>query len=251
MPSHLSSIGIGVKTEDEFNEFVFQAADTGTKIETNNGSYIRWSSGAGSEAWIQVSQENELIGMNPHFSGNAVMQVGIIKRIEDEAYSPMDGAFYGWAGSSDDNPEDGYYPFVFDVPDYLLYSNLSLPIVVNVQLAGFAHELQAFESEEHYKASQTEEPKFASESFIPAGLFTPDGESTQPPQAYAIFSGYVLQTARLTNPATGGTFYWAHVRTLGGEVDVVADPEVISGELTKDGIIQGTFWLSGRIIKDL
>jgi hypothetical protein len=185
--------------------------------------------------------------MNPHFSGDAVMRVGLTRRIEHEDFSPLDGAFYGWAGSSDDDPEDGIYPFVFDTPDYGLHSALPLPVVVNVQLAGFAHELQAFESEEQYRASQLEEPRFASQSFFPSGLFVPDGESDTPPQAYAFFTGRVLQTALLTNPAPGGSFCWAQVRTLGGEVDVVADPEVIRGELTKDGVIQGTFWLSGRI----
>ena len=32
------------------------------------------------------------------------------------------------------------------------------------------------------------------------------------------------------------------------EVDVVIDPEVIEGTLVEGGVIQGTFWLSGRIL---
>lgn len=43
-------------------------------------------------------------------------------------------------------------------------------------------------------------------------------------------------------------FCWAKVRTLGGEMDVVADPQILEGFLVKDGVVSGSFWLSGRIL---
>lgn len=48
----------------------------------------------------------------------------------------------------------------------------------------------------------------------------------------------------LTNPFTHLSFYWAKIRTLGGEVEVVADPEIVSGTMMKNGIVSGFFWLS-------
>ena len=92
--------------------------------------------------------------------------------------------------------------------------------------------------------------KFASESFIPSGLFTagPQGKNKHPPQAQAIFSGRVIATQRLTNPVTNQKFYWARVHVLGGEIDIVADPQVVEGTVVEDGIVSGTFWLSGRIL---
>jgi hypothetical protein len=38
------------------------------------------------------------------------------------------------------------------------------------------------------------------------------------------------------------------VRTLGGEVDMFADPDLLTGYLTKGGIVSGSFWLSGRLL---
>src|SRR5205085_2604545 len=122
-----------------------------------------------------------------------------------------------------------------------------VPSIGEVQLTAFAHELQAYESEAAYAATQSGAVKFATESFIPAGLFNAaTNEQNTPPQAYAIFTGRVLDTALITNPATEREFCWAHVRTLGGELDMVADPDLLDGYLTKGGIVGGSFWLSGR-----
>ncbi len=175
------------------------------------------------------------------------MRVSITERIPRHEHSILDGAFYGWADPRSEDPESGEFPFVFDLPDYDLHNSLQLPVAANVQIAAFAHHLNGFANEEAYLASQREGRKFAPESFIPSGLFTPDGKVTEPPQAYSIFSGHVLDTAVINNPATNHEFYWAKVRTLGGEIDVVADPQIVKGSIVKDGIVRGTFWLSGRL----
>lgn len=57
-------------------------------------------------------------------------------------------AFHGWADPDDGNPESGAYPFVFDAPDYILHDAVKLPAVFDVQLAAFAHELDAYASDE-------------------------------------------------------------------------------------------------------
>lgn len=65
--------------------------------------------------------------------------------------------------------------------------------------------------------------------------------------AHAILTGRVLQTEVRVNELTGGGFRWASVMTLIGEIDVVANPAVVAGEPTAGGVVEGTFWLSGRI----
>jgi len=61
---------------------------------------------------------------------------------------------------------------VFDWPDAACWDGLSLPTEVDVQIAAFAHRLSLYESDEDYYASLTDGPKFASESFVPSGLFS-------------------------------------------------------------------------------
>lgn len=245
MPSHMSTIGFPVQTNQDFERLARQAVASGETIEAPGGSYCVWSPGGGIELWAQRDLQGQLIGLNPHFSGKARMQVGLTGRVQRPQASALDGAFYGWAGAPADEPESGEYPFVFDAPDYRAYDALQLPTVGMVQLAAFAHHLTAVKNE---RAMRGWMRSMAPESCIPSGTFRPGGGTIDPPKAEVIFCGRVLETDRLINPDTQHAFYWARVRTLGGEFDVVADPAVVQGAIVKDGIVGGTCWLSGRLI---
>ena len=250
MASHMSSLGFRFSTEQEFVDLAMTAATQGEPIEVGGGTYYRWTSGAGVELWAQVDEDGQIIGLNPHFSGSARMRARLIERIAREDDSPLDGAFYGWADPAEDdldedNQEDGQYPFAFDAPDFKRHDALALPAIVSVQLAAFAQELRAFENDEAFQAGEISEAgenfKMAPESCIPSGTFS------DPPESTVIFNGHVLETAQVTNPHTQQTFWWARVRTFGGEFDVVADPEIIKGAIVVGGVIGGSAWLSGQI----
>src|SRR5205085_832715 len=106
-----------------------------------------------------------------------------------------------------DDPETCCYPFVFDAPDFRLHDQLRLPARVEAQVAAFAHEVSLYSSQNDYNASQTGEVKFASQSFIPSGLFSPTGEGTDPPEARAIFTGQIQQAGARRNDLTGEQFW--------------------------------------------
>jgi hypothetical protein len=243
MPSHLTDIGFDYNTDEEFRELIDQAYELGELFRVEQGAYFRWSPGEGVEIWGQLDNENNFIGFNPHFDGESVISVGLTDRLERLETSVLDGAFQGWARPSGDDEEPGCYHFTFDAPDFRLYDSVKLPSVVEAQIAAFAHELSAFESDEAYRASQSEGPRFAPESFFPSGLL----ESREAPPAHAVLAGHVLNTALRINPVTKSEFLWAKVQTFGGVFDVVADPMMINGAVVKGGIVLGSFWLSGRL----
>jgi hypothetical protein len=249
MPSHLSDIGFQIEDEEAFQQLASQAYEEGETFDAGGGTYIRWAPGGGVELWLQLDHEDDIVGINPHYAGRSLMRAGLTQRLTRPEGAPLDGAFYAWANPVGEEANSGDFPFVFDAPDYHLNSALSLPSIVDVRLAAFAHELQSYESDEAYDESQPEEMKFASESFIPSGMFDPGGGSIEPPLAHAIFTGHVLETSINTNPATNNEFIWARVRTLGGEIDVVADPVLLNGPLVVGGVVSGAFWLSGQIVK--
>jgi hypothetical protein len=249
--SHLSDLGFTV-TMEEFQRLVMQAATEGEVLPSAHGCYVRWSPGAGIELWVQADSEKQLVGCNPHFAGAGRMRVGLIKPLGNPE-RPLDGGFYGWADPKDAEPESGEYPFVADAPDYDLIQERFTPLrTVEVQIAAFAHELHCFADEAAFDASQEGKPGFAAESFIPTGLFHHDIEQleaqTTREQAQALFCGHILQAEQRTNPTTGSVFHALLVRTLGGTVDVVADPALVQDRPTVGGIVHGTFWLSGRIL---
>lgn len=247
--SNLSGIGFDVKNQEDFEFVISKAYEKATGIETDLGIYAVYTDNTGAQLWIQLNKNDEIIGVNPHYSGKSnrtVCLTGYVDRPESE----LDGAFHAWAEPTKENkPDSGIYPFVFDVPDFKTLPQIPFPRNQKIQLTAFAHEISYFESEDAYENSPGDEPKFAVQSFIPSGLFSPDGSETPTtPQSYCIFTGVVQEVKKFTNELTSQDFYWMLVNTLGGQVDVVADIDFFSEQPVIKSVIQGQFWLSGRLL---
>ena len=69
--------------------------------------------------------------------------------------------------------------------------------------------------------------------------------------ATAVISGHVLKSERRMNHETGKEFRYILLRTQGGTVDVVADPDIITGYPRVGGVVSGVFWLSARVVTEL
>lgn len=248
--SNLSDIGFPTPDEQAINEMIMHVLEVAEPVKCERGFYLIYTDESGAEIYLQGNLQQELIGFNPHFRGKSRRQVGLTEAIERES-SELDGGFYGWARPWDESdPEFGDYPFVFDVPDFRLAENVNLPQIREIQLTAFASiEFDIFPDEASHRESQPDEIKLSAESFIPSGKFLSDsqGAETDPLRPIALFTGKIKEYELKTNRLSGHSFYWFLVETFGGEVDVVADPKLISAEPTIGGIISGKFWLSGKI----
>lgn len=248
--SHLSSIGFAVNNEFEFRSLILLAANSGDEIEATNGNYVVWSPGEGIQLWAEKDKENRIIGCNPHFEGTGRMRVEVTDLHPRENRS-MDGSLYGWADPTDDtDPDSGLYPCLIDAPDFdVVQGKLAIPSIVTMQIAAFAYEIKCYKDAKEFEELQPGREEngkgtFAPESFLPIGLF--DGQK----DAEALFTGSIEEHRLAKNPLTGLEFHAMSIKTLGGVIDVVADPNVVEGEPIVGAIIQGVFWLSGRIVED-
>ena len=248
LASHLSTIGIQVKNQEEFIEYFQRSYENGEKIKTDKGIYLKWELGNGVELWGQMDLSNDPVGLLPYFRGKGRTFVEIEGAIYREGSTILDGTFKGWVVSDHDGSEQ-IYPIVIDVPNIAMYENIKIPQLLELQISAFAHEIMVYSSDDDFERSQDGELKFAAESFIPSGLFSQDGEVGEP-KALAIISGHVVDFRELTNPITGNSFLWALVKNLGAEYDVVIDPSILDGELKVGGVISGSFWLTGVIVTD-
>ncbi|PIE47682.1 MAG: hypothetical protein CSA42_02645 [Gammaproteobacteria bacterium] len=250
--SNLSNIGFDIQNEEDFYSLVERAYEKSSRIKTKQGSYFKFSDESGAQLWIQMNSKNELIGANPHFEGKSKRKVSLTASI-DRQESILDGAFHSWADPLEkDNPESDSYPFVFDVPDHKRYEEIEFPQTVEIQLSAFAQEFDYYESEDEFLNGQEGEPKWASQSFVPSGLFNPgEGEDPNSPEAFGLFAGIIRESAKRKNLFTGQEFYWMLVDTLGGEIDVIADLRYfVNSEPKKDGVVHGQFWLSGCLLSE-
>jgi hypothetical protein len=239
----MTSIGFEAHSREDFEKLAEYAFNSGERIKTKKGIYSFSEFGQGIELWLQMNKNNEIIGLDPHYSGLSRIKVRITNEIISNSDSILDGSFHAWA-DPDESEESGAYPFVFDMPNRANYGDIDLPQIISIQLVAFADELSVFDTEDDFNKSQDGELKFAAESFIPSGLF---GDQDAP-SATAIFTGKVIETSLITNEYTGVSFSWSLVKTLGGEIDVVVDKDLLSKEIFPGGIITGSFWLSAKFI---
>jgi hypothetical protein len=240
-----------VSGETEVYRLLERALETATMHTYRHGSYAEWKSQSGAQLWIRLNKKSEVVGLNPHFAGSSRIPIRIVETIDRTERSNCVGSFKAWANpGSDESAGDGDYPFIFDVPDFLLYPSLALPGLAEVQVAAFAQDLSLYDSVESYEAGQEGDVRFASESFIPTGMFNLDKPDETSPAAQAGIIGRVLAASERVNEQTGASFHWISVSTYGEAIfDIVADPEFVPVPPVVGGVVSGNFWLSGRLTK--
>ena len=249
MSSNFTCIGIELNSAEDMEALVDKVSDQAEAAAVPGGMYLVWA-GDGPELWLQLDAEDQLIGMNPHFAGPTRMRLGIVAPIERPGQSELDGLFYAWVNPTTEDPASGEYPLVFDCPDSAMHDELELPCVATVQLAGFAHHLEIWDSVAEFdRARGGDDTQLASRAFIPAGLLRPDGvDDPPPPVAYAIINGHVLAAEVRENPLTGLRYQWAALATHGGTLDVVAPMRLVTREIREGSVLSGGFWISGLIL---
>lgn len=249
--SNLSDIGFPVRSEQDVNEMIMSVVNHVSEVRCPNGFYLKFSDSSGAEIWLQGNYDQELIGFNPHFSGKSRRKVLLTAAIGRDS-SELDGGFHAWANPPDETAEAGDYPFVFNVPDFRAVHIHEFPKTVELQLTAFAsNDFQIFSSTDNFYADQAEDPKFASRSFIPSGLFS----AAEDPQTdlstvhpIGILAGEIKSFELKTNSLTNERFYHFFVDTLGGDIDVVADENLIKENPQIGGVVSGQCWLSGKIL---
>ena len=247
MPDPFSTIGFPLQDESDFSDLATRLAAESQRIPVSGGAYLLWASPGGEQVWLQGDSDGYLVGMTPHFAGKSQVSVSVGSILRRPGETFLDGTIRGCM-NDETQPNAGIAdcPIVVDVPNLATHGRLELPICVDVQVAAFAREASTFASEDAYYAAQ-EPGGFASRSYVPSGTFTPGGGATEPPHAFGIFTGHVLEAAAKRNRRTDAPFYWALVDTLGGTFDVLIDPELLPEPPRAGGILQGSFWFSGTI----
>lgn len=258
MASNLSTIGFVFANEDEFRKAMIEcAANASANLNCASGAYGIWQSRSGAEIWFHLGKtvdgEVEIFGLTPFFSGASDVTLQItapIKRASDNAF---EGAFHAWVVSADGNEQ--LYPLVFDAIDFAAHKDAMWPSEARARLCGFARELVAFPDEAAYYAARHggDDPQLSSKAFIPIGLFASDqpGDSEagtgQAPTSSALLTGRIVEYRQLKNEATGRPFAWMLVETLEATIDIVADPEIVTGVIAEGGTIETTVLLFGRL----
>jgi len=255
-PSHFSMVGFAIdvrdattltRTADSYlptcNLAPLKGRDSVCLVHDPSGAELRLGlRGAGSD-------RAELVTLNPAFVGEGRVDVEIVRDASDPEWKPFEVTMQARFKGEET-------PLVFDLADPGEALRLKPGAKVSVRLSAFVFKPSVYADEAAYYAAQKTAreggPSFAADYFIPSGMFAPgDGsalKAAKRPTADALFAGKVLKAERRHNQAGGEDFVWALVETYGGAtIDVVIDPRSLPAAPAAGSILDGEFWLSGRI----
>jgi hypothetical protein len=248
--SHFNAVGFPISSQIEFERLLKMAFESGQPVPIQNGKYVVWEPGEGVQLWVKV-KDRVVLGCSPHYRGEATLKVEVQSfHSRPEDIAATDGALRGTALPVD--AASSSFPLVADVPGFeATASRVTPPQIVTVQVTGFAREINCFPNSDAFAKFQGTKNAPESESFLFPGLAAaPSAEGLTLAEAQII--ARVLKASLRINPVTQQSFIALVVAAPGGgTIDIVATPQAASGELLAGGIIQGTFWLSGRVLDTL
>jgi hypothetical protein len=273
MTDHFSVIGFKAGSAKELAGLLSMLPEKGGEPKPcGPGFYYRWQSDTGSELWIHMQKDDSpplageragtklaVVGVTPFYKGEGRVRVRVMRLRQ----RPSDNAFEGAAFveiEPGELPHECTTVALFDLVDFACADSRVTPFITSAQITAFPHQLAVFENEAAFQASQAKEDvKFAPKSFFASGLFTPVDEPEGTPTFHdpdgsifrapskAYFTGVVEKSELRHNPVTNQNFRWALVSTLGGTMDLVADESKIGANIAPGTIVQGEFWLCGRL----
>lgn len=248
MASNLSTIGFEFTDDDQFVATMTRLADT--RDLNSLGSYQIWRSPSGAELWFHVRNDGaQLVGVTPFFEGKSAIPVRVTDIFQRQGDSEFEGALSTWLAPPG---EPDVYPIVFDSVDFKSLSSHTLPFEAKARIAAFAFRIRAFSSVDAFEAAQSNEVKYAPQSFVPVGMFSStsdeEGSDATPPASHAMFNGKVIEARLETNEITGRTFHVLLVESLDATFDVIADPAIVEGEIIPGGVVEVLANLFGRLL---
>lgn len=234
-----------------------QTQSEGQIITTTSGTYYLWAlpteRDCEIELWLRWSLDGKKCTLNPHFNGVMEAELKLQAVLTEGEAKLSEGCFrFIYDRGIGDTDYVLHTPLIFTCPNFDCAENFVLPHTTRVQLCGIGADLTCYEDRATYRAMRKMplpeqwqlETIFASDFVGDDGEFDLDAKS---PIAY--ITGKVVETHIMTNSATGYDFSWA-VIDVGdyGELDVVAAPEGLHGFLREGCMVDGTIWLSGRLL---
>ena len=247
MADHLAALGIGSESQEERQAQVRQILkNSRPQSQRADSMTLRWTDPSGAELWIYVDETGAMKSVQPHFTGGTRLTLEIQDIVARPEVSPFDGGFVGLTQTGGTNPQlGGGFPVVFDAPDFPDVKEAFLTAKHEVELAAFAVELNAYETEEAFKEAQPEMKPLDLPAFIPAGLLGMTQGDT--PTAHALMVGRLVETSLVKNELTGLRYTRGLMETPAGPMCLIVEPDLMPEGMEVGNIIQVGAWISGRL----
>lgn len=248
MAGNMSCIGITARDPEEFGHVMSRLLERSESAGTWGAHEMRvWSDASGASVSFFLSKDGVKCA-TPGFRAKSRLRARATRFSRDSDCRFCDPLLVDIV----DAKGERVYPLATQLDDILLTrERVSEGAMLELGLCVFAHSIEVWADAAAYTAAHAgQEQRFAAESLIPSGLFSPEG-TERPPAAEAIITGRVLEAELRENLATGETFQHAIIQTYGGSYDLLASPRDLAAPLEPGNTIQGECWLVGRVTSGL
>lgn len=257
MASNLSSIGFVFHHAEEFHtRMLVLAEETRERLACGAGEYAIWRSRTGAEVWFHLAPSSDddgpatILGLAPFYEGSSSIPVLATTTSQRPDDNPMEGLLQGWVAP--DANGVGAYPLAFELIDFAAHAQRPLPATWRCRVTGFCRTLTVHRDESTLPEIGEHE-RLAAQALIPIGLFNDVEEDVAPtapatPEPTAWLTGIVRAHRRMENETTGRHFHWLSVESLAATYDLVADPDIVSDEITEGAIVEAMAWMFARVM---
>ncbi len=294
MSSHWQTMGFKVDSLESLGETMQQVLTyaqtnqiSASKYNGHDFDYYRVPIGTdGLEVWLVNDKKDPAFVMaHPHFVGRSRLKVQLAEAIH--VGGSGDVAYYAYANptgknknlkrlhTTDNNneipeiPECSFQIMMAPPNGQHALTFLNRDDIITVQCTGFCEDIQVFQNEQAYIASQKpidlgkrarslmggisafkhklNKPVYlGSQRFMSYALMNKDEDDGKPPKMEANIAGIVQACHKLINPLTGNAYYYALILSADDQpFDITIAPE--DSDILQPGyVVDGTFWLSAR-----
>lgn len=259
--TRLHAIGFACEMDRDTADAIALIARTkGRSVEVGKGEYRTWVSAGGAEIWLHypspdpsradaIDPIDDLKGMTVFQRGASAVRMRIHRKISWTPQNPLDGVCI--ANLPALRRKERGLPFVFEQVGYAVERS-EPPFDARVQLAGLAHRVWAYATETEFLRT------VPSQRLISRGAIAAMNEDEiwdarliyqTKPGALWLVTGLIVKSIQLRNPLANKPYYWLLVQTDRGDIDVVANPAVIEGDISSGHTIQTIVSMVGRILE--
>ncbi len=242
--SQFECIGLSAKTDSKVIDLINKTIEKAKTVQIPNAKtehYKVFNDGK-AQIWY-LFKDNELLSAHPHFQADNKPRVSIVNYVIDEENAT--GRLIAYLKPTEDL-QNGLAPIVFNVPDFWLIDEMQFPFAANIELAGFAININLFSDVDEFfaKTETLQDLKLSDKALIPTGLFV---EENQKPEPLVLMSGHIISSEKIYSVETGQDYYHLNIESI-ENIDILAPAYAFKSEPKQGMIVLGDFYLSGRLV---
>ncbi|KLT72923.1 hypothetical protein PL75_05350 [Neisseria arctica] len=230
--NHYTSIGLPLAEQVHFEEVLPRVLEEAqTLVNGSSLTYYVYTDSSMAQLWLGADDKG-IVSFEPFFQGKMQRCLYL-----DSIYPAENGTALISAWPSETAQQGN---IVFSVPDGDALNENQIGKAAQVLLAAFAEDVRVFADDQTYQSASGKLNHLV-------------GSWRQAEQnggeAYILLTGVVESVEKWLNEFGGKPFYHLVLEVENGLLDAVADTALLEVEPRKGNIVQGLFWLGGRVIE--